>query len=224
MVAQRVLRALRSRSPGELVGLIARRVRERVFLSEEHLWYVLELSRATEVPLAEGYEIVLAGESEQRLLSVLGAVSPELAGRRRADGAELWMALRGRDPAFACFVFDSETPVRATRAGVLALPANVICLEDSFTSANHRRKGLAVSAWTRIAVAKRGSGATMITKVETENEPSRRAVLKAGFREAATMSLRRRGPVTRVRMTPLSQTLTAAEREVAAWLERALAR
>jgi RimJ/RimL family protein N-acetyltransferase len=107
-------------------------------------------------------------------------------------------------PAFACTIFRERTPTIAARGGWLDLPADTVCLEDSGTSPDFRGRGVAPGAWTAIAdaLAERGFK-TMLTKVAIDNEPSRRAVVKAGFGEAADMRLRRLGPFRRVAMTPL---------------------
>jgi RimJ/RimL family protein N-acetyltransferase len=108
---------------------------------------------------------------------------------------------------------------------VLRLPPGVVTLEDSFTAANHRGKGLAGAAWTEIAKGLRATGVeAIITKVEVENIPSRKAVLKAGFREVSVMHLRRRGRHETVEIERLHTELTpVAQRtsdEIAKRLER----
>jgi hypothetical protein len=64
----------------------------------------------------------------------------------------------------------------------------------------------------------------LITKVEVENTPSRRAVEKADFRAASVMQLRRRGWRERVRFERQQTGLTPEEEKTEAELERRLAR
>jgi GNAT superfamily N-acetyltransferase len=221
---ERIQRAVAVHSAGELARIAAQRAREIAFLSEEHVWYVLELARAEPLPLHEGYELVLAGDAEVELLHQLATVPAMVAARRRTGGAELWMVLEDRDPAFSCFVFSGSAPVRAARGGDLRLRSNVLCLENSYTAPKHRRKGLARSAWTQIAARKNKPGLTMITKVEAGNTPSRRAVAAAGFREGATMALTKRGPVVRVEIRPVQGPLSPTEQRVIEELTETLAR
>jgi RimJ/RimL family protein N-acetyltransferase len=70
------------------------------------------------------------------------------------------------------------------------------------TAATHRGRGIAPRAWDQIAASLHERGIdTMITKVEVENAPSRRAVEKAGFVAVALQRLDRTGPRTRVSVT-----------------------
>jgi ribosomal protein S18 acetylase RimI-like enzyme len=79
-----------------------------------------------------------------------------------------------------------------------------VCLEHSITAPTHRGQSIAPRAWTHIArvLAAEGQEA-MITKVELENTPSRKAVVKAGFREMAVQRFERRGRRERVRVDVL---------------------
>jgi L-amino acid N-acyltransferase YncA len=101
-----------------------------------------------------------------------------------------------------CWIYNGRAPVAAARGGWLELPPGVACLEDSVTAASHRGRGIAPRAWDQIAVALRKRGvATMITKVEVDNAPSRRAVEKAGFVGVAVQRMARTGPRVRVDVT-----------------------
>ena len=73
----------------------------------------------------------------------------------------------------------------------LVLPPEIVCLENSVTSASYRGQGVAPAAWTNIADAlELGEVKFIITKIEESNIASRRAITKSGFRESATMHFR----------------------------------
>ena len=195
----RISRGLRTaREDG--IGAAARRVwelaRRPFYRSEEHVWYQLDF--AGERPrrdLAEGVRLVRADADQAPRVEELGQVEEE-ALRRLAAGNDLWLAIDDQDQVlFACWTFRSQTPVVAAPRGQLILPAGTACLEDSVTSPLARGKGIAPASWAAIADALSGEGfESMITKVTTENAPSRKAVQKAGFREIAMMRWTRIGP------------------------------
>jgi GNAT superfamily N-acetyltransferase len=201
------------------------RVVALVHLDEEHVWYVLELSRVKRLPLADGYELRQAEDADLEQASTLTTMGRDEMATRRNRGARLWLVLHEGEPAFACWIFPRVTPVRAAMDRVLELPRGVACLEDSFTGASHRGQGIAGAAWTSVARELKNEGfTTLITKVEVDNVPSRKAVEKAGFRGASTMRLRRRGRRERVTFEEEVVDLTPAEAAVAIQLEEKLAR
>jgi GNAT superfamily N-acetyltransferase len=205
-----VLTRLRSAVREDGVAGVTRRVVERgthsVVLSEEHIWYSLDL--AGDRPrrdLPEGFALHLATEAEAEDAAHLpNQPGADEIGARIAGTADVYMVREHGKPAFACTIFRERTPTIAARGGWLDLPADTVCLEDSGTSPDFRGRGVAPGAWTAIAdaLAERGFK-TMLTKVAVDNEPSRKAVVKAGFGEAADMRMRRLGPFRRVAMTPL---------------------
>jgi RimJ/RimL family protein N-acetyltransferase len=204
------LTRLRSAVRDDGVTGVARRVAARgthsILLSEEHIWYALDLTGdRPRRELPAGFELHLATEAEADAVAAL----PNQPGvdeirARMAGTADVYMVSEDGKPAFACTIFRERTPTVAARGGWLDLPADTVCLEDSGTSPDFRGRGVAPGAWTAIAdaLAERGFE-TMITKVAVDNEPSRKAVVKSGFGEAADMQLRRFGPFRRVAMTPL---------------------
>jgi RimJ/RimL family protein N-acetyltransferase len=204
------LTRLRSAVREDGVTGVARRIAERgthsLVLSEEHIWYSLDL--AGERPrreLPEGFELHLATEAEADDAAHLpNQPGVEEVRARIAGTADYYIVREHGTPAFACTIFRERTPTIAARGGWLELPADTVCLEDSGTSPDFRGRGVAPGAWTAIAdaLAERGFK-TMLTKVTVENEPSRKAVTKSGFREAADMRMRRVGPFRRVVLSPL---------------------
>src|SRR3954454_12585878 len=203
------LTRLRSAVREEGVGGAARRVAERghsFVLSEEHIWYSLDL--AGDRPrreLPEGFQLHLATQAEAEDAAHLPNQPGVEEIRARIDGtADVYMVREHGKPAFACTIFRERTPTIAARGGWLDLPGDTVCLEDSGTSPDFRGRGVAPGAWTAIADAVAEHGfKTMLTKVTVDNEPSRKAVTKAGLREAAGMRMRRLGPFRRVALSPL---------------------
>jgi RimJ/RimL family protein N-acetyltransferase len=221
----RLRRAIRHHGAAGLARQSALRLRDSVYLDEHHVWYVLDLDRVEQLPLAEGYELRLAGDEEVDLIGALDTVSAEEARARHSAGVQLWLVLRGAAPAFSCWIYPRETPLRASSSRILELPPGVASLEDSFTDASHRGRGIAGAAWTAIALdLARHGDRVLITKVEVENVPSRRAVEKAGFRAASVMHLRRRGLREHVDFEWTAHELNAAEHETAEQIERSLRR
>jgi len=109
-------------------------------------------------------------------------------------GADLWLVLDDRRPAFACWIFHGSMPVLAAPNGQLALPPEIVCLEDSVTSASYRGRRVAPAAWSQIANRlEQNAVRSIITKIEESNTASRRAIVKSGFHEIATMHFRRVG-------------------------------
>ncbi len=204
---------------------ISQRLRSLVYLDEEHIWYTLDLTEIEQLPLAEGYVLEPATDADLDLVSALSGSSTDDIEENRSRGAQPWLVKQDRDPAFVCWIFPQTTPVRAAADRWLELPSRVACLEDSFTSASHRGRGIAGAAWTKIAHGLSGDGfEVLITKVDVENAPSRKAVGKAGFREACLMRLRRRGSRETVTVEKLPIELTPKERSVATELQQRLER
>jgi ribosomal protein S18 acetylase RimI-like enzyme len=85
-------------------------------------------------------------------------------------------------------------------------------LEDTTTSPDFRGQGLAPAMWLGIGgdLRRRGYG-RMLTKVDVDNAPSRRAVEKAGFVEGAIVYLRRVGGRNRIKIEPLNGTKLARD-------------
>lgn len=172
------------------------RLRSSVYLDETHIWYELPLgTERPHVALPPGLTLVQGRADDQPLLDELPTAPDEMEVRKRMEaGADLWFVLEGRRPAFACWIFHESMPMQAAPNGQLVLPPEIVCLENSVTSASYRGRGVAPAAWTNIADALEPSEAQfIITKIEESNIASRRAITKSGFRESATMHFRRVG-------------------------------
>ena len=171
-----------------------------VYNSEEHVWYQLDVkAERPRREFVEGVRLVRAGADEAYRVEELGQVETEARERLSASN-DLWLALDNEDRTlFVCWTFRGETPVAAAPHGQLPLPAGTACLEDSVAAPLARGKGIAPASWTAIADILATEGfESMITKVTTDNAPSRKAVQKSGFREIGVMRLTRMGPRQRV--------------------------
>jgi RimJ/RimL family protein N-acetyltransferase len=212
-VIARARKAVQRHGPAGIAKIARDRILRRVRLHEAHVWYALDLNgERPRRDLPEGLELRRAAtDAELAAIERLPGADPVAILRRGiAGGHELWMVADGDRPAFACWLQYRRAPLYAARGGSFELPADMVCLEDSVTSPNHRGRGIAPAAWGRLADIAAGTGfKTMITKVETDNVASRRAVEKAGFRAVATMRLDRRGARTRVAVAALDSAFGA---------------
>lgn len=184
------------------------------------MWYTLDLAgERKRRPLAGDLTLHAGSPADCDLLDELPTVSPAQGRARLAGGNDLWMVLEGGHPLFSCFIFRASAPAIAAPNGSLTLPDGTACLEDSVTGAAARGRGIAPAAWSAIADILTGEGLhDLITKVAVENGPSRRAVVKAGFRPVALMQFRRIGTLRRTHVyglddpvgEALARTLTTA--------------
>jgi hypothetical protein len=174
----------------------AQRTREKVYLDHTQVWYelVLETSRP-QVPLPSGLRLIRGDHSDLLLLSELPSVHEWLARRRLEAGDELWLVLDGRQPIFACWILRGVNPIRTWGNNRLVLPPNVVCLEDYVTTVSYRGRGLiAPVAWRQIADRLEKTGVeTIITDIGKDNKAMRWSIVRAGFREIATVRYRRKG-------------------------------
>jgi hypothetical protein len=122
--------------------------------------------------------------------------------RARLDERHVWYALP-LEPSGAAALPDGYRLVRARREQLRPLGDLDGAPRGSAAERFARRRGRAVA---------RAPRRRRITKVEVENQPSRRACEKAGSREFATKSLRRRGPFKRVDIVPPGVGAVLAER------------
>lgn len=165
-----------------------RRLRKRAYLHEEHVWYQCDLDgERPRRELPQPTRLVHAETPHLAALERLGQSSEEALERLQA-GNDIWIVLDGSEPLFSCCTFRRVAPVSAASHGTLTLPEGAACLEDSVTSRAARGRGIAPGAWTLICDQLREAGYTaLVTKIETENAASRRAVEKVGFRPVAVM-------------------------------------
>lgn len=184
-----------------VIGKVMMLARQRVYVDETHVWYELPLGTdRPRVELSPELDLIRAGTDELPLLEQLPrskevpVVSPSGAEQRFEAGADLWMVLEGRQLAFACWIFHKSAPVGAAKSGRLVLSPEVVCLEDSVASPAFRGRRIAPAAWSEIADSlEQGAVKSIITKIAEDNAATRRAIVKCGYREIATMHFRRVG-------------------------------
>lgn len=201
MPAETRLQRLATVGPREVLRRLAQRGRQRLWLDEEHVWYQLDLSSSPAAPWVDHDGLTLRPASGEALdaFAELPTMEPHHARRLVADGGEPWIVMDGDAPAFVCWLYRSTAPVTAAPRGRLRLPEGAVVLEDSVAAERARGRGIAPMTWRALASTLQAEGRrALLTKVETGNAPSRRAVTKAGFREVGVMRLRRRGPASSV--------------------------
>lgn len=192
----RVQGAISRHGPRGALRAARSRLRQRIWLSERHVWYALDLTgERPRRTLDPALTLRWGTADDLALLERLPTISPAQARERLAAGNTLWLVLDGTAPLFACWIFRGRTPVIAAPGGEMELAPGTACLEDSVTAAAARGRGVAPGAWTAIADGLAADGVRqLITKVEVGNIPSRRAVEKAGFRAVSVMRFVRLGP------------------------------
>lgn len=194
-----------------LPRVVADRVRRRVVLDEEHVWYELLLAEPPAGPGLEPPLRLVRANPDQLDLVVQLDRDALTAHEYSARGHELFLAMDGERPVFGCWIHRGEAPMLAARDGWLDLPDRIVCLEDSVTSPDQRGKGTAPRAWRDLASRLGTEGArAMITKVGADNAASRKAVLKAGFVEIGLMRYTRRGRTQRVHFEVFGDSPTGA--------------
>jgi ribosomal protein S18 acetylase RimI-like enzyme len=186
-----------------------------VHRKESYVWLQLALNGERERrALPEGVTLRRGTPADRSAIEQTDGPEPWRVEENLREG-DLWIAEEPGAPVFSCWIFRRRTPM----FGWTALPEGVVCLEHSATSAAARGRGVAPAAWSEIADGLQADGVrAMITKVRVENEPSLRAVGKAGFRETCRMHHIRTGPFERVRFEPPDEPLA---RDLSAAVERA---
>ena len=198
-VGRRLRRAVRRHGLRGTARLAAR-------ADEVSTWFEVALDDGRpRIALNEGL-LVLATEDEHfARFNAIGTQNAATARQRLAAGGRPWLVLIDEQPVFGCWLFAGRTPINSMPGEWLALPDGVHCLEDSVTAPGFRGRGLAPGAWSALFDQLQGEGATsVITNVANSNVPSTRAVLKAGFKPAASMRYVRLGPCSRQHVRALA--------------------
>jgi GNAT superfamily N-acetyltransferase len=195
-------------------------IAELIYVDETHVWY--ELPLRTDRPRVDkllNLSLIRTGVRDLPLLHQLATdVSVYEARHRIEAGHDLWVALKGQKPVFACWVFRGSLPVLASRNGHITLPPETVAFEDSVASPAYRNRGIGLVVWPKIADRLEQSTAkTIITRVGEDNATARRAFEKSGFREVATVHFRRRGPWREL-------TMRVGNSATAGWLAEQIAR
>lgn len=183
-----------------------------VRLREEHVWLELRLAALPPLPaLDDGLSLVVASDDQLDLVEQMGQ-SAASARRYVAAGNEQMMLFEGDRLVFGCCLFHGEAPVLAAPAKQLRLPEDTVCIENSYTHPDYRRRGLGRAAVLAVIARLRAQGVqSLITKVEADNAPARKGLLKVGFQEIARVRLERFGPRKRVEVEVLGDAPTGAQ-------------
>jgi GNAT superfamily N-acetyltransferase len=188
-------------------NLVGERLSPTTDWRQDSVWYHLDLTdperprRPLEPPLElrQGHSVDVPLLEQFPVDTSVATMTRAVVEDRLAEGAILWMVVEGDRAAFRCWNFYATGPLPGGRRGRILVPPEIVMLEDSIANPEFRGRGVAPGAWTEIADYNAEHGmTTMITKVGVENDASRRAVEKAGFRGVALMH--QSGPVWRPRL------------------------
>jgi GNAT superfamily N-acetyltransferase len=200
----RVRRKLSSEGAAATARHGARRVERLALAREDHIWYRLTVDGARpHLELPPGVSIATATSvRDVDAIAELGQ-DPGTARRHFDEGHTLWLAREGGDVLFACWIFTKSAPMFAAPGRQMTLWPGTVLLEDSFVSPLARGRGIAPASWSLIADGLRSQDVeSVLTKVETDNTPSRHAVEKAGFAEIGEMHLTKLARVRRTTLRP----------------------
>ena len=196
MVTPFLSRARRVINRHGLRGTLRLAVKKARPRASEQVWYRLDLG-SDERPrrsLDDPFVLRRGGPEDADLVAQLprdaavAALTDEDVRLRLDEGAELWLVTEEDRAAFACWIYRGHAPVPGANNDGAALPPDTVLLEDSIASPHFRGRSVAPRAWSEIGDALRAEGySAMTTKVGVENEASRRAVEKAGFRAVGMM-------------------------------------
>ena len=201
------------------VVLLARHLFKILYQNELHIWYVVHTNACTRLSLDNGLELQHASRQHMDLLDQLD-VGRRKAEQFLADGNDLWIAHEGERAAFCCWIFRGRMPLAAAGSGWHELPPHTVCLEGSVASPHYRGRGVAPAVWSLIAQALNKEGIrTIVTKVELDNTPCRRSVLKVGFREIAGMEYSHIGGMSNVQIVPVAD-VNGQDRETLRYLQK----
>lgn len=191
---------------------------------DEHVWFVLDLDRVERLPLVDGYTLRRGEDADLELIRNLRALPTREARERLATEVQVWLMLRGGEPAFVCSVFPRSFPTEGAPQGELQLPADVAALGNLVTNPDHDSGELGPAAQTAVAEELKAQGfKVLVAKVGVGN-PALQAVLQqGGFRPVSVMHRQRRGFRTTVSFHDPAVTLTPTEEWIRAELKRRLA-
>ena len=166
-----------------------------VWLTEDHVWCMLDLAGARPAPqLSAGITLIRAEAAPRDWLGQLSNVPASVAEARIQRGHDLWLALRDERMLFSMWVFRGTTPTIAAPDGEILLPDGVVCFEDVQTVADMRGRGIAPAAFAAVADSLAEAHVEqVVAKIAVQNEASIRAFEKAGFQQVSVMHFRRHG-------------------------------
>jgi len=204
-------RIVRRHGVGGTAKRVIGRAKPRRREENEFVWYVLDLSREDRPrrPLEEGLVFRSGGVADVPILMQMeshfevSSMNENLVRLRVEEGSTPWLVLDGDQLLFTCWTLRGNIPVGGLAR--LELPDGVMGLEDSIAAPAARGRGIAPATWALVADRLAADGERwMITKISSENRPSRVAIEQAGWVEAARMRVVRRDwrTVIRVALPP----------------------
>ncbi len=191
--------AVRREGASGALRLIARGAARPLICSEDHIWYACDLTaERPRVSLAAGQELRRVGEAESEVFEQIPNVTAGECRRRIRAGHDVWTVIEEGRVLFSCTIFRGEAPAVAGAGGRVRLAAGTVCLEDSMTAPDARRREVASAALLAVLQTLAAQDARwVITKVAVDNVATRRGAEKLGFEGVAVMHLRRIGPRSR---------------------------
>lgn len=115
---ERIRRGIRRHGVAGSIGHAVQKMGSRLYLSEAHHWYELELKPGfAGRAMPEGLRLVRATQDQLPLLERLPTLKLQEGERRLGEGATLWFVMDGDKPAFACWTFSGEMPAYAAPGG-----------------------------------------------------------------------------------------------------------
>jgi ribosomal protein S18 acetylase RimI-like enzyme len=191
VVIAKIVNRIKGRGPGEVLALAGQRVREWVISSDELIFLVRQTGGQ-----APGHDSLVFEEASVddagRYARDVGTDSAATFRKRLSERTRCFLVSSGDLIVHATWVTTAAAWTRELRTYVTP-PAGDAYVYESFTRAEARGRGAYPFALTHVAnlLAERGVKRVWVG-VEAHNDPSLRAVSKAGFEEAFRLGYRRR--------------------------------
>jgi ribosomal protein S18 acetylase RimI-like enzyme len=191
VVIAKIVNRIKGRGPGEVLALAGQRVREWVISSDELIFLVRQTGGE-----APGHDSLVFEEASVddagRYARDVGTDSAATFRKRLSERTRCFLVSSGDLIVHATWVTTAAAWTRELRTYVTP-PAGDAYVYESFTRAEARGRGAYPFALMHVAnlLAERGVKRVWVG-VEAHNDPSLRAVSKAGFEEAFRLGYRRR--------------------------------
>lgn len=190
MLAKLVTR-MRARGPGELVSLAAERLRETLHSERELVFFAVDTAT---VPRLEREDLTFRRAVEEDGASFaeeIGTDSPRTFAARLSEREECYLVLLSNRIVHSSWVTKDAAWTRELRAYVRP-PAGGAYVYESFTAPAARGKSAYPYALSNIAADLVGDDVSYLwVAAEADNQPSLRAITKAGFAQRARVGYRR---------------------------------
>ncbi|MGH2818178.1 MAG: hypothetical protein ACRDJS_06920 [Actinomycetota bacterium] len=187
----KVANRIKARGAGEVLGLAGQRVREWVASGDELIFLVRKTGGEAPDHHSLAFEEASADDAGRYARDV-GTDSAATFRKRLSEHTSCFLVSSDDLIVHATWVTTGGAWTRELRTYVVP-PAGDAYVYESFTRTEARGKGAYPFALLHIASLLAGRGVNRVwVGVETHNEPSLRAVSKAGFEEAFRIRYRRR--------------------------------